>query len=163
MRALFLCLLGILFATAADAATGDTVITITYKIKSVRVRPQPIAGVSTTTLHAVLHADGTVDDVIEGKAGNNTKKWELKQRKLGSETGSSARWRVIDANTLQRKLVAETHDYTVKVMVNRKSCKADVSYTLHPGQKEYASPSVQLDRIAHYSEIRTFDVTCKID
>ena len=163
MRALILCLLGISFVTAVDAATGDTVITITYKINSVRIRPQPVAGVSTVALHAVLHADGTVDDVIVGTGGNNTKKWELKQRKLGSETGSSARWRVIDANTLERRFVAETHDYIVKVMVNGKSCKADARYTLHSGQKEYASHSVQLDRIAYYSELSTFDVTCKIE
>lgn len=128
-----------------------------------RVRPQPNAGVGAVSLHVVLHTDGTVDDVVEAKGGKNTKKWEMKERKLGSRKDFSAQWRVIDSNTLERKFAEATFDYTVKVAVNGKSCKADVGYALHAGQKEYVAQSAELDRLAYYSELRPFDVKCKIE
>jgi len=163
LRALGLCLLGIFVATAADAAPGDTNITVSYKVRSVRIKPQPVKGDGSAVLRAVLHADGTVDDVLEAKGGKNTKKFENKDRKLGSKRDFVAQWRVIDANTLERKSINTTFDLTVKVMVDGKKCKADVGYMLHPGQKEYVAFSPQLDQMAHYSLIKPFDVRCKIE
>jgi hypothetical protein len=163
VKALSPCLLSILFANAADAATGDTAITVTYKVRAVRIKPQPNAGVGKVALHIVLHADGKVDDVVEGKAGGNTKKWEMKDRRLGSHKDMSAQWRVIDANTLERKNIDGSFDYIVKVVVDGKTCKADVAYALHAGQKEYITHSVQLNQIAYYSELKPFDVQCKIE
>ena len=154
---------GHLVADASFAATGDTAITISYKIRSVRIKPQPVAGVSEATLRAILHADGTVDDVIDSKAGKNTKKWEIKDKKLGERKDFDAKWRVIDANTLERKFEDATHHYVVKVAVDGKKCKADVAYVLRPGQTEYRSHSVQLNQIAYYSELKPFDVRCKIE
>ena len=161
MKALFGLLL-ILFATAADAAPGDTVITINYKNKAVRVRPQPTEGVGEVSLHIVLHANGTVDDVVEGK-GKNAKKWELKKRKLGAHKDKSAKYRVIDANTIERTFADRNFVYAVKIVVDGKSCKADVGYTLDPGQKEFNVYSPQLGKLAYYSEIKPFDIQCKIE
>ena len=87
----------------------------------------------------------------------------MKDRKLGSRKDFSAQWRVIDANTLERRFADVSFDYTVKVMVDGKSCKADVIYTLHAGQKEYVTQSVELNRLAYYSELKPFDVKCKIE
>lgn len=158
----FLCLLGISFATAADAATGDTVISVTYKVDTVRIRPEPAKGAGEGELHVVLHADGTVDDVVWGK-GKNAKKWELKKRKLGSRSGKSAQWRVIDANTLERTFVDPAHVSKWKIVVDGKSCKAEISYTLKPGRKEYIFFSPQLGKTAYYSEAKPFDVQCRIE
>jgi len=154
--------LSISFATAADAATSDTVIAINYKVNTVRIKPEPATGVGEGALHVVLHADGTVDDVIEGK-GKNAKKWELKKRKLGNHKDKSAQWRVIDANTIERTFVDPAHVSRWKIVVDGKSCKAEVSYTLKPGHKEYIFYSPQLGKMAHYSEIKPFDVQCKIE
>jgi|EndMetStandDraft_4_1072995.scaffolds.fasta_scaffold411024_1 hypothetical protein len=161
MRAL-VCLPIMLLATAADAATGDAMISVSYKVKAVRLRPQPNAGVGAVSVRVVLHADGTIDDVVEAKGGKNTKKWEMKDRKLGERKDFSAQWRVIDASTLERRSAEATFDYNVKVVVSGKACKADVSYTLHAGQKEYVTHSAELDRLAYYSELRPFDVKCNI-
>ena len=158
-----MCLPMLFVGSGAVAATGDTFISVAYKVKAVRIKPQPSAGVGSVALHVVLHPDGTVDDVVEAKGGKNTKKWELKERKLGSQKDFSAQWRVIDANTLERKFAERTYDYIVRVVVQGKSCKADVTYALHAGQKEYVSHSAQLDQIAYYSELKPFDVKCRIE
>jgi hypothetical protein len=163
MKAVLFGLMGILAATPVDAATGDTAITVNYKVRAVRIKPQPLSGVGENTLRAVLHADGTVDDVIDGKGGKSTKRWEAKDRKLGGRKDFGAQWRVIDANTLERKFVDATHDYIIKVTVDGKKCKADVGYILHPGQKEFVTHSVQLNRVAYYSSLKAFDVRCKIE
>jgi hypothetical protein len=162
-RVALLCLLGILFARPADAAPGDTVITVSYKVRAVRVKPQPLSGIGENTLRAVLHADGTVDDVIDAKGGKSSKKWEAKDRKLGGRKDFAAQWRVIDANTLERKFEDATHDYVVKVAVDGKKCKAKVGYILKPGQTEYRTHSVQLNQIAYYSTLKAFDVRCRIE
>jgi len=156
-------LLAALVATTADAAPGDTNITVSYKVWSVRLKPQPVKGDGAVALRVVLHADGTVDDVLEAKGGKNTKTYENKDRRLGSKRDFVAQWRVIDANTLERKTIDTTFDLTVKVMVDGKKCKADVGYTLHPGQKEYVVYSPQLKQMAHYSELRPHEVRCKIE
>ena len=99
VRAL-LCLLGILFATAADAATGDTFITVAYKVNTVRIKPQPGTGVGAAELRMVFHANGTVDEVLDAK-GKHPKKYENKKSKLGKQKGA-VHYRVIDKNTIER-------------------------------------------------------------
>ena len=163
MRTLIVCLSIFLFVADADAASDNTHISVAYKVKAVRIKPQPVAGVGSVKLHAVLHADGTVNDVIEAKGGKNKKKYEQTDRKLGSQTQFSGRWRVIDETTLERRTIEKNHDYVVKVSVKGKSCAAEVSYTLHAGQKEYYIHSAQLDRMAYYSQLQPFDVKCKIE
>ncbi|MBI5318344.1 hypothetical protein [Bradyrhizobium sp.] len=163
MRALLVSLSVLLFVPDAIAASGDTFIFVAYKVNSVRIKPQPVAGVGSLTLRAVLHADGTVDDVIEAKGGNNKKKYEQKDRRLGSQTQFTGRWRVIDQYTLERRSIEKNHDYVVKVIVKGKSCAAEVSYALHAGQKEYYIHSAQLDQMAYFSKIQPFDVKCKIE
>jgi hypothetical protein len=164
MRAgLLVCLSVWLFFADAAAASDDTIISVAYKVKSVRIKPQPISGVGSVTLRAVLHADGTVDDVIEAKGGKKTKKYENKDRKLGSQTQFTGRWRVIDQNTLERRSMEKSHDYVVKVSVRGKSCSAEVNYALHAGQKEYQIDSPQLGRMAYYSKLEPFDVKCRIE
>lgn len=149
--------------TATDAAPGDVNITVDYKVRAVRIRPQPNSGVAEATLRAVLHADGKVDDVLEGKADGKSKTWELKRRKLGDGKGGGAQWRVLDANTLLRKFGDRSFDYTVKIVVDGKTCSAEVSYDLHPGQKEFVAHSVYLNQIAYYSELKAFDARCRIE
>lgn len=144
------------------AAPGDTVILVSYKVNSVRVRPEPVTGVGEATLRVVLHADGTVDDVVEAK-GKNAKQFELKKRKLGSHKDTSAQWRVINANTLERTFTDPASFAKWKITVDGKTCNAEVSFTLKPGEKEYIFYSPQLGKTAYYSEAKPFDVQCKIE
>lgn len=153
----------LLFSIEASAASGDTNIFVSYKIDTTRLRPSPVSGVGEVSLRAVLHSDGTVDDVVEAKGGKNTKQWQLNDRKLGGQKDFKPQWRVIDENTLERKSSERTYDLIVRVIVKGKNCKADVAYALHPGQKEYVVYSTQLDQIAYYSKLKPFALKCKID
>lgn len=160
MRALFVCLFGILFATTADAATGDTFITVTYRVATVRIKPQPGTGVGDAKLRMVLHANGTVDEVMEAQ-GKYPKKFENKN-KLGTPKGA-VHYRVLDKNTIERIAPGKTFVTSVKVVVDGPSCKADVAYTLKPGEKEMVIFSTGLGVMTYYSELKPFDVQCKIE
>lgn len=146
----------------ANAATGDTVITVTYKVKTERIKPKPGTGIGAAELHMVLHADGTVDDVLEGK-GNYARKWEIKKRKLGKQKEGAVQYRVLDSRTIERVAPGKTFVLSIKVVVEETTCKADVSYALKPGEKEMVIYSTGLGEMTHYSEIKPFDVQCKIE
>lgn len=162
MKALFVCLSILLFVNDAAAATGDTFITVAYKVKSERIKPKPGSGVGAAELHMVLHANGTVDDVLEGK-GNYAKKWETKKRKLGKQKEGAVQYRVLDNRTIERIASGKTFVHSIKVMVEERSCKAEVAYTLKPGEKEMVIFSTGLGEMTHYSELKAFDVHCKIE
>jgi hypothetical protein len=161
VKSLVTCLCVMLSASAAYAASGDTLIAISYKTHAVRLRPKPASGDGAGAVRIVLHANGTVDDVVEGK-GKNAKKWEMKSRKLGAQK-SGAQYRILDKNTIERTFSDSTFLYIVKIMVDGKSCKADVVYTLKPGQKEFVMYSPDLGKRAYYSEVKPFDVDCRIE
>jgi hypothetical protein len=158
-RLLAVCLT--MLASTACAAPGDTAISVSYKVHSTRVRPSPTQGDGAARVDLVLHANGTVDDVVQG-LGDNPKKWELKKRKLGDHK-TGAVYRVIDSNTIERTSVEKTHIYVVRIAVEGKSCRATLTYTLRPGHKEFESYSPQLGVRAYYSALEPFDVQCKIE
>jgi hypothetical protein len=161
MRSL-LALLIILTTPTAYAASEDTHIAIKYQIRSTRVRPTPSQGVTTVNIKIVLHANGTIEDVV-GVEGDKPKQWELKSRKLGHHA-TGAEYRVIDSNTIVRTFAdPKTHVYTVKIAVNGSSCKADVTFKLKPQQKEFAVYSTKLGTAAYYSQLEPFDIECKIE
>ena len=145
----------------ACGAPGDTNIYVTYKVASIRVRPAPIEGDGSGNLRVVLHADGKVDDVVEGE-GRYSRRWEMKDRKLGPQE-SGAQYRVIDRNTIVRTSSGPTHIFTVRITVSGKSCRADVAYTLKPGHKEFQVYSPQLGTAAFYSKLAPHSVSCRIE
>jgi hypothetical protein len=153
---------GHLLATAAEAATGDTVITVASKAMTTRIKPQPGTGVGEASVSIVLHADGTVDEVLEGK-GKHAKKWEVKKRRLGSQKEGAVQLRVLDKNTIERTSGGPTHVLSIKILVDGPSCKADVAYTMKPGAKEMVMYSTGLGKMTHYSEIKPFEVKCTIE
>jgi hypothetical protein len=152
----------VLATAIAHAASEDTHIAIKYQIRSTRVRPTPAQGSTTVNIKIILHANGTVEDVI-GAEGDKPKQWELKSRKLGHHA-TGAEYRVIDKNTIVRTFAdPKTHVYTVRIAVNGSSCKADVTFTLKPQQTEFAVYSTKLGTTAYYSQLEPFDTECKIE
>lgn len=149
------------FFSPVHAAPGDTAISIKYKVHTTRIRPQPAQGDGAGNLKIVLHANGEVDDVVEGE-GKNPKQWQLKKRKLGAHK-SGAQYRVIDRNTILRTFADKTHIYEVRIAVDGTSCKAEVKYTLKPGHKEFEMYSPQLGTRAYYRDLTPFDVQCRIE
>jgi len=145
----------------ANAAPGDTNIHVTYKVASTRVRPSPIEGDGSGSLRVILHADGKVDDVVEGE-GKYAKRWEMKDRKLGPQD-SGAQYRVIDRNTIVRTSSSPTHTFTVRITVSGTSCRANVTYTLKPGHREFEVYSPQLGTAAFYSKLSPHSISCRIE
>lgn len=161
MKAL-LALLIVLATPTAYAASGDTNIAVKFKVHSTRVRPTPHEGVGSTNIKIVLHANGTVEDVVELE-GKKPKQLELRSRRLGYQV-TGTEYRVIDHNTIVRTVAgAKTHIITMSVVVDGSSCKADVTFALKPGQKEFETYSTGLGTVAYFSELKPFDVECKIE
>jgi len=152
----------VVFVSAAIAADGDTFITVTYKNHAIRVKPQPAEGDGDVVTRIILHANGTFDEAFEA-TGKNTKQWEVKKRKLGSQKDGTVQFRVINKSTIERVFEDRTLVHSIKVTVDGKSCKADVTYTLKPGQKEFVLYSPALGQMAHFSEVKPFNVECKIE
>jgi hypothetical protein len=155
------CSVVILLPAVAFAETGDVHISVKYKTHAVRLRPKPVEGDGAGNIKIVLHTNGTVEDVVEGE-GKNPKKWELKTRRLGNQK-TGAQYHVIDRNTIERTFDNKSFTYAVKITVDGTSCKADVSYALKPGQKEFITYSPELGVTAYYSQIKSFDIDCKIE
>jgi hypothetical protein len=160
VRLVLVCL-GLLLASVSFAATSDTFIQVKYKTHAIRIRPKPVEGDGAANIKIVLHANGTVDDVVEGE-GKHPKTWELTKRPLGNHK-TGARYRVLNENTIERTFDGKTFAFKVRITVDGKSCKAEVSYTLNPGEKEFEAYSPELGGMAHYSALRPFDVECKIE
>jgi hypothetical protein len=151
----------VLVSGAAAQTDQDIHISVRYKTHAIRLRPKPVEGDGAGNIKIVLHANGTVDDVVEGE-GKNAKKWELKKRSLGVHK-AGVQYRVVDRNTIQKTFADGTFVYDVKVVVDGNTCKADVSYTLKPGEKEFVTYSPELGVKAYYSQLKPFDIDCKIE
>jgi hypothetical protein len=145
-------------APPANAAEGDTLISVHYRSKAVRVRPTPRVGGVDVDFRIVLHSDGRVEDawsVKDGKRGNRTSK-------LGPNSGGVV-YRVLDAGTITRTGDVGTHFHKMTIRVSGKNCTADVEFVLKPGQTEYRDYSTELKTMATYSSLGTQYVTCVIE
>ena len=144
---------------SAPAAPSDTVISVFYASKAVRVRPRPNqGGTGHVTFRIVLHANGTVEDAFENKDGPKGKM----KTKLGKQPRGAV-YRVIDASTIERTAEEPTHFHKLTIKVNGKNCTANVDYTLKPGQTEYRGYSTELKQWAYYSKMEMEYATCVIE
>lgn len=144
----------------AEAASSDTIISIFYSTRTVRVYPSPNKGGSgTVDYKIVLHADGTVEDAYEESSGG--RKGAVKT-KLGNQP-RKAIYRVVDGSTIERTAEEETHIHKLTIKVNGKNCAANVEYVLKPGHTAYRGWSTQLKQWAYYSEMKMEYATCVIE
>jgi hypothetical protein len=95
--------------------------------------------------------------MTSSRARVRTRRNELKKRSLGVHK-AGVQYRVVDRNTIQRTFADGTFVYVVKVVVDADASKADVSYTLKPGENEFAAYSPQLGVKAYYSQLKPFDI-----
>ena len=146
---------------AASPAFADVIINVKYDTQVKRIRPSPVEGTGAGTVKMVMHENGKIDDVIES-IGTKTKTYQNKNTKLGREQ-SQTTFKVIDKNTILRTYRGETFIWEVKVTVDQKTCKAEVTYTLLPGQTEFKMFSPSLDKDAYYSEMRPTNIQCTIE
>ncbi len=142
----------------ARAETGDALISIHYRVKSVRVRPTPSNGVADVDFGIVLHADGAVEDnysVKEGQHGSS-------KGKLGPASQGPV-YRVLDSGAFSRTVDLGTHYHKMIVRTSGKNCTAEVEFILKPGVKEYRSYSTHLKIMAYYASLSVEYATCVIE
>lgn len=147
-----------LSCSAAIAAPGDTIIFVEYRTKAVRVSPSPNVGGAKVTYRIVLRPDGSVEDaraVAGGKSGN-----------LKSQLGKQSRnvqYSVVDAKTITRTTELETHFHKLTVtLVDKRTCTAQIDFTLKPGHTQFRDYSGQLKQYASYSNIEMVSSSCTI-
>ena len=110
---------------SAHAENGDTKIHVSYGTKVVRVKPTAGVGRGRVDFHTILHADGTVSDSYDvrgSRKGSNVAKLG------GSSIGAT--YKVLDANTIVRTGVGQTHTNITTIRVTGRKCTAPIERTL---------------------------------
>ena len=135
-------------------ASDDARITADVKYRSYRVRPQPRLTYNSAKFEFILHRDGTVDEVFmsRGRHPNN-----------GSATSRLGnRFKVIDENTIERKIESKDRVQTIRIVVLGKGCKATMTNELKPGSTEFEGRSTQLGAPAFYRDWAMTSSVCTI-
>ena len=156
---IILALLAILIQCGPiSAAQGDTKIYISYRTKSVRVKPSPRIDYASVDLRLILQSDGKVKETsaVEGGAkGTNA-------GKLGAGSASDG-YKVIDASTITRTKSAGNYFHTIMVKVTGKNCVATIARRLKPGETLFSGYSAELRGLAYFSSIENQYTTCVIE
>ena len=72
-------------------------------------------------------------------------------------------WTVEDSKTLARRADASQHIHTIRVIITSDTtCRADVSYHLKPGFREYKFTSIKTGVPIYLSSIRARNITCRV-
>jgi hypothetical protein len=157
-KSIFIALSALLLVGSAEAVEGDTKIYISYKTKSVRVKPTAQVGGGVVDLRLVLHRNGSVDETSAITGGKNTKNGG----RLGKQS-KGAGYTVLDSSTITRTTDAGTYHHKLTVKVTGKNCMASIERTLKPGQKLYNAYSQDIKGVAYYSSIENEYTTCVIE
>ena len=96
-------------------ASEDARITADVKYRSYRVRPQPRLTYNSAKFEFILHRDGTVDEVFMSRGRHPNK--ENATSRLGK------RFKVIDENTIERKIESRDRIQTIRVVVQEKAAR----------------------------------------
>ena len=142
----------------ANAASGDTIIKVSYQTKTYRTRPHPAPGGALNSFEFVLHRNGTVDEKYSMDGANPL----LKQsnRELGRPSRVSLR--VVSDIEIERIVDDDTSTHRIRVTVTGKSCVAEVSGELKPGQTEFRGWTSKYGQEAFFSRVEYHDIRCSI-
>lgn len=142
----------------ANAAAGDTIIKVSYETKTYRTRPHPGPGGALNSFEFVLHRNGTADEKYSMEGANPLLK------KSNRELGRSSRvsLRVVSDIEIERIVDDETSTHRIRVTVTGKSCVAEVSGELKPGQTEFRGWTSKYGQEAFFSRVEYHDIRCSI-
>lgn len=147
-----------LIPASARAESGDTFITVDFRVTRQRIRPQPKTVHPRSTMNVVLHADGTVGYQLHvpGLPG-----WDVQGQKLGS-----GKTRVLNRHTIEvisgGNIDSEDEIRVVTITVNGQSCTANVKFAWLPRKTEAKMYSVDLHTQAFYGKATLEQVSCSI-
>jgi hypothetical protein len=147
-------------STGAFASPGDTMIDLVVKLRVNRLRPSPVTGEATVKYSITLHSDGTVTDSLT--VDGNHPIASLQVRQLKSNNKSAVRFKIDGPGQITR--FADDINFTniVQITVKDQTCTATYKNALKPGEKKYATYSVQLGKTAYFSVLEATDVRCTI-
>jgi hypothetical protein len=145
-----LWVLAALLPSTALAAEGVT-IDIRLDHAAYRTSPQPRPTRSHTNFYLLLLGDGTVQE-LSGR--RNT--YREKESQLGR------RFRVVDENTIERRLEYKDRINVLTIAVSGKTCTATMRNELKPGFTEWEGTSTELGVTAKYRDWTMTGSTCRI-
>ena len=142
----------------ANAASGDTIIKVSYQTKTYRTRPHPGPGGALNSFEFVLHRNGTVNEKYSMEGANPLSKES--NRELGRSSRVSLR--VVSDIEIERIVDDETSTHRIRITLTGKSCVAEVSGELKPGQTEYRGWTSKYGQDAFFSRVEYHDIRCSI-
>jgi hypothetical protein len=162
----FAMLFSSLFLLTETATAAEIV--VSYTTVEHEVRPRQGIWNVTVQIRLTLRGGNLVGEVVHADnlhGGTRTVSREGTFRESierGSVTPTKVSWRVGESNTLVRTADAPQHIQTMRVyMTSDMTCRAEVSYRLKPGFKEYKFTSIKLGVPIYESSIYAKNITCR--
>ncbi|MFZ5732409.1 MAG: hypothetical protein ACOY4O_06725 [Pseudomonadota bacterium] len=157
-----LLLLAVLLGSPAGTAhaEGETRIKVEYGILAVRAPPSNASGVARHSFSIVLKANNQISESYEG--GGRHRITKEREVSLGSSSDPRVKYRVVDANTIQRIQDNKAHIATFTIKVSGSSCTLSYEAKLKPGETEYVSFSQSTGKMERYTSFTLAHQTCTI-
>jgi hypothetical protein len=146
-----------LFALAVflpTAAFAEAQINVGIEFSNYRVSPYPGAVQAHLDLVFSLKDDGTLVQEYHESGP--------KARHVSSDSKLGQGMRVVDANTLVRKIDFKDRVNTLTITVSGRTCQATMTNTLKPGFSAFEARSTHLGSTASYRDWRMTSSTCSI-
>jgi hypothetical protein len=158
MRCLIAVLFAIVCAVAGTAPALAAKINISYSFVYDRIKPEPQKNVRVTAKFDVaLSEGGDVKESVTRAAGNVSDNF-----KRGAKLGGGS-WTVISEKELQRTFDQAQSTLVITItLIDDKSCKMDVKWTLKPGFSEYKFRRITDGTMALFTEPKLQSTSCKI-
>lgn len=147
-------------ASSVKAQGSETRITVKLWIDAVMVSPQKLAGNAVQTFTILLSGANTVNETVVG--GGKFVLTNSRVTALGGTDDGKVRYKVLNANTIQRTARVYNHISTVTIRVNGTTCAA--SYGARPvsGTGPMQSWSQNLGQVASYSSLTLSRSECTV-
>jgi hypothetical protein len=158
----------IFFAASAFISSAQAAeIEVSWLEVQQQVRPKKATGHTRKAVRLTLAADGKVAEHYSatnrrGQANTGVGEGRFRET-IGPPKRGRVSWQVENQKTLVRSWDREQHVEIIRVTANSdSSCRAEISFRLKPGFREYLAYTISSGKPAYHSAISATQVKCTV-
>jgi hypothetical protein len=126
------------------------------------VRPRHAVWRVQRTVNLTLHGGSAITESSSAMNPRGQTVERSAQGRFRDELRSQSSWRVLSTRTLSRAREFRQHVETVQVTIGpNRACRANVSYRLKSGFREYTLPSISTGVPLYFSSLRAENIDCQ--